>query len=366
MTKSFCSVSLVRSSDDKSAESWDEVTNDEATAPLRGRPKRQLYYQRFESAIEELARYGGLPKPYEAQGLWDDLWYLEAHHSTAIEGNTLVLREVEALLKEKRAVGAKELKDYLEVLGYGEAAKWVYEHATTSTGDDAVELITLSEVREIHHTAMVRVWDVAPHPEATPAESPGNFRQHEIAQFGGGMQPPTWPVIHSELTFWVDDVNGLRRDLTSGDIGLREVPERLAAIHREFERIHPFIDGNGRTGRLALNLILVRLGWPPSIILKNQRPRYLTALDRADKSDLGPLAELISRSVVDNLHRLIPNIAGPSRYVLLQALADPELSLVALKGAASRGRLAANLGSDGQWRSSRAEVEAYKASRYRR
>lgn len=334
--------------------------------PSRGRPTRQSYFARFEAAIEELARYGGLPKPYEAKGLWDDLWHLEAHHSTAIEGNTLVLREVQTLLDEGRAVGAKELKEYMEVLGYGDAAKWVYEQALQPTGDNDDQLITLNEVREIHYTAMRRVWDVAPHPDATDNESPGKFREHDIHPFGGGMQPPTFPLIHAELSAWVDDVNMFGTELQGGEIPLTAVPSRIAAIHREFERIHPFIDGNGRTGRLVLNLILVRLGWPPMIIFKVQRARYLSALDRADHGDVAPLAELISRSVVENLHRLIPNIAGPARYVPLQSLVNEEFSLVALKQAASRGRLEAVRGSDGQWRSSRAAVETYKSSLYRR
>ena len=75
------------------------MTNSTSGRPGRGRPSREVIYKRFATAIDELANYGGLPKPYEAKSLWDHLWHLEAHHSTAIEGNTLVLREVETLLE---------------------------------------------------------------------------------------------------------------------------------------------------------------------------------------------------------------------------------------------------------------------------
>ena len=68
-----------------------------------------------------------------------------------------------------------------------------------------------------------------------------------------------------------------------------------------FERIHPLLDGNGRTGRLLLNLILVRLGYPPAIIFKNERTKYLSAMRKADAGDLGPMGELIARSVTNNL-----------------------------------------------------------------
>ena len=72
---------------------------------------------------------GGLPSPLEAADIWKGIWYEEAHHSTAIEGNTLVLRQVEILLAEGRAVGDKQLREYMEVKGYADASEWVYTQA---------------------------------------------------------------------------------------------------------------------------------------------------------------------------------------------------------------------------------------------
>ena len=73
----------------------------------RGRPSRATVYARLEAALGELRdRLGGLPSPKESEAIWSDIWHLEAHHSTALEGNTLVLREVELLLERGKAVGA--------------------------------------------------------------------------------------------------------------------------------------------------------------------------------------------------------------------------------------------------------------------
>ena len=334
------------------------------TVPSRGRPSRAAIYRRFEDAISELSRYGGLPTPDESKKLWDDLWALEAHHSTAIEGNTLVLKQVEALLHEGKAVGAKELREYMEVLGYAEAADWVYKQAIAPEIWKHDQLITVTEIRQIHELAMNKVWSIAPHPDAYEEEKPGSFRLHEIQKFSGGMQPPIHTLVPSEISSWVDEANAIYTRMGSGILATHDVPEALAGLHRRFESIHPFIDGNGRTGRLVLNLLLIRMGWPPAVILKEQRKRYLGSLEKADNGDFGPLAEMIARRVIASMHHLIPNIAGPIKYVPLETLADSDLSYAALRQAASRGRLEAIQGSDGRYRSSRAAVTEYKKSRH--
>jgi cell filamentation protein, protein adenylyltransferase len=84
-----------------------------------------------------------------------------------------VLREVATLLEEGRAVGAKVRKDYMEVLGYSEAARSVYGQGIDPGDWTTGELITLTEVRTVHRVLMTKVWEVAPHPGATPQESPG-------------------------------------------------------------------------------------------------------------------------------------------------------------------------------------------------
>lgn len=141
----------------------------------------------------------------------------------------------------------------------------------------------------------------------------------------------------------------------------------LAALHGRFERIHPFLDGNSRAGRLLLNLVLVRLGYPPAIVYKRQRTDYLAGLRRTDHGDIGKLGRLIARAVLDNLYRFfVPAVAGPARLVSLAALADGRINVSALRTAAGRGRLQATRGADRQWQSTRNWVEDYLATRYRR
>jgi Fic family protein/DNA-directed RNA polymerase subunit RPC12/RpoP len=331
-----------------------------AQSDVVGRPSRHTLYRRLDSCLEELKRIGGLPSPLEAKGLWDHLWAAEAHHSTAIEGNTLVLKQVEALLLEGRPIGGKELAEYLDVKGYANAAEWVYSQALQPGGWGGGDLVTVTEVREIHRTALSLVWEVAPHPLAGPDESPGSFRRHAIQPFGSGMSPPPWTDVPAA----VGDLVARVKAIPSG--GNPRI-ELIADAHAAFERIHPFIDGNGRAGRLLLNLVLVRLGYPPAIIYKRDRRRYLSALRAADDGDPGALGEILARAVLDNYLRLVlPAIAGPHRLVPLSALVSEDVTLRALRNAASRGRLVAARGDDGLWRSTRKAVDGYLLSRYER
>jgi len=333
----------------------------------RGRPSRATVYARLDNAVAELRdRLGGLPSPKESEAIWSDIWHQEAHHSTALEGNTLVLREVQKLLDEGRAVGAKPLADYLDVKGYADAARWVYAQALEP--DARIDgLINLQELRRIHHLAMTPVWDVAPPEQAGDEEGPGNFRRHDIHPFPGGMTPASWVLVEALLADWLDGV-----DKTLGRIGNDKpsdepLPERLARLHNEFEQVHPFLDGNGRTGRLALNLVLVRLGYPPVIIFKQQRDAYLTAMRKADAGDYGPLGELVARAMLDNLNRfIVPSVAGTARLIPLAALADRDFTIAALRQAAQRGRLDAVQGGDGIWRTSRRAVATYKRTKHSR
>jgi Fic family protein len=142
-------------------------------------------------------------------------------------------------------------------------------------------------------------------------------------------------------------------------------PVAHAALHHAwFERIHPFVDGNGRVGRLLLNFLLIQHGYPPGVILATKRPQYLRALETADSGNIGPLTEVVARAVSDALSRLlIPKLAGQVKLVPLAALAaESRYSVAYLRQLAQSGRLRAV--QDGRlWLSSRAWLDDYVAAR---
>lgn len=325
----------------------------------RGRKSRAAIHERLEAHVEELrTRLGGLPLPEEAEEIWKEIWHQEAHHSTALEGNTLILKQVEELLQQNRAVGDKDLREYMEVTGYAKAAKWVYAEAHRVRDDATAPLLTVQEVRHVHHLVMSDVWAHAPHPNATESESPGNWRQHAIRPFPSGMQPPTFPLVAAGVDAWVKLANAIG----TGDL---PIAEQIAAAHAAFERLHPFIDGNGRTGRLLANLLLIRLGYPPAIIYKRQRAQYLMALSKADRGDTGPVGEILARAIHENLMRFVlPGVAGPVKLLPLEALAAKDLSALSLQAAARRGALKAQKGKSDEWLSSKKWVDEYVKNRW--
>ena len=327
----------------------------------RGRPSRAEVLRSLDRALEDLHDVGGLPLPAEADAIWEGIWYEEAHHSTAIEGNTLILKEVERLLRDGIAVGSKELAEYLEVEGYAKAAQWVYAQAVEQTGDwSAGEPINLTELRQIHRLVVEPAWLHSPPGDLHPREGPGSFRRHDIRPFTGGMTPPTFPDVPALVSDWLRDVN-------RGPLDDQHLMLFVADLHARFERIHPFRDGNGRVGRLATNLLLVRHGHPPAVIYKRDRtkiseraPAGRPARSRPARRDPRPGCSRTASTASCS-----PGSQVRRRLVPLRSLADSELSGNALAVAAKRSRLRAIRRTD-QWYSTRQWVEDYKARRYRR
>jgi fido (protein-threonine AMPylation protein) len=330
-----------------------------------GRPSRQDLLQSLDQARSDLQSIGGLPAPMVFQDIWAGIWTEETHHSTALEGNTLRQRQVRMLLEEGVVSGQSTLREVLEARAYGNAARWVYEQAHQPPGVYR-PLISEAIVREIHKLVVGPVWPEFPPEGLVRGEEPGAYRLKDHDRLRSGLYPLASSLVPSTLAEWVGDVNETLDWMAQIDTDVHLI-EDLARLHAAFERIHPFPDGNGRVGRLVLTHLLVRTGYPPAIIEKDERKSYLRALRRADEQDSGPLTELLARSVRKGIYRfLIPNLAGTLSVAPLAGLARKDgLSHGALVAAAQRGRLRAQK-VDGTWYSTAQWVSEYVASRYRR
>lgn len=228
--------------------------------------------------------------------------------------------------------------------GYARAADWVYRVAPD------YDHVPLDVVQQVHRLALELAWAVEP--PATD-DRPGNWRRTGVAVRGVVVSLPA--SVHGDLRAWSRSTK--RR-------GGRHPIAHAAQHHAWFERIQPFVDGNGRVSRLLLNFLLLQQGYPPAVILAEKRRQYLQALRTADGGNPNPLTEVVARSVSGALSRfLIPKLAGEAKLVPLTALAAQSgYSSDHLRQLAQGGRLRA-VREGRLWLSSKAWLAQYVATR---
>lgn len=173
------------------------------------------------------------------------------YNSNAIEGNTLTLRETDLVLRGL-TIDKKPLKDHLEVVGHKEAFEFVRELVQ----QDAP--LTESIIKQIHFLVL-----------ADKREDRGVYRRVPV-QIMGARNTPVQPYLIEPK---------MEQLLIAYQDNKENILTKLARFHIEFESIHPFIDGNGRTGRLLVNLELMKAGYPPIDIKFKDRRKYYDAFD---------------------------------------------------------------------------------------
>jgi hypothetical protein len=312
----------------------------------RGRPSLQEVLRNLDEEVDLLhTRLGGLPRAVEADHILREIWLDDVHNSTAIEGNTMTRAQVADLVERRQA--SASLVETLEVEGYARAADWVYRCAAD------YDRVPVAVVSEVHKIAVDLAWKVEP---PITRDSPGEWRKGPVRVRAVQVSVPA--AIAADLDAWSKS--------TAENDG--EHPVIRAAIHHAWlERIHPFIVGNGRVGRLILNFMLIQKGYPPAVILASQRPRYLQGLRAADNANPNALAEVIARAISGALSRfLIPKLAGEAKLVPLSALAaQAPYAPDYLRQLVLSGKLRAI--RDGHlWLSSRAWLDDYMLTRDKR
>ena len=229
------------------------------------------------------------------------------YNSNAIEGSTLTLRETQLILAHGVTIGGKSLREHLEVVNHKDAIGFVEDLARRSGRISAVD------IRQIHQLVLARIDD----------DNAGRYRQVAVRIAGARHIPPEpWdvPALMDDLVAWM--ASRAARQL--------HPIERASIAHHRFVAIHPFVDGNGRTGRLLLNLLLFRDSYPPAVIERTNRRQYYAVLAAADHDDLRGLTNLIARACERSL-RLYVEACKP--VSVAPAKADRWISLAqAAKG----------------------------------
>lgn len=173
------------------------------------------------------------------------------YNSNAIEGNTLTLRETDLVLRGL-TIDQKPLKDHMEAVSHKEAFDFVSELVKNNVP------ISESVIKQIHYLVL-----------ADKKDDRGVYRKIPVRIMGAKHEPVQPYLIEPRMKQLLQDFNESREHIIT----------KLARFHIEFESIHPFIDGNGRTGRLLVNLELMKVGFPPIDIKFSDRIAYYNAFD---------------------------------------------------------------------------------------
>ena len=240
------------------------------------------------------------------------------YNSNAIEGNTLTEDETILFLERGKTIGGKSLKEHLEATNHKKAILYLYKTINKN------ESINEELIFELHSIVMKDI---------LPEDQIGTYRKRSVIISGATKMPPVAPLLEREMEDLIYVINN----------NPEKIPpiEFCARIHYEFEAIHPFSDGNGRTGRLLLNLMLMRYKFAPIIIKMKERNSYLNALDDASKNKFDSLINLILKYEEEALDFFLEGLDPnhiPPKYLRLVKLAkltpySPEyLSLLMRQG----------------------------------
>ncbi|MCP1222952.1 Fic family protein [Sebaldella sp. S0638] len=209
---------------------------------------------KFLDIDKKLKKYSEIKLSKELlKDLREDLIIKWTYNSNAIEGNTIDMYQTKVLLEDGITIGGKTMKEHLEIINHAEAIKYIEEIVSKNI------FLSEYEIKNIHNLVTKGIENI----------DSGKYRDTQV-QIGGANFTPVPPYLvkgkMEELILWYKESN------------LHPI-EKSSILHGEFIKIHPFKDGNGRTARLLLNFELMKSGYPPIIINKEEREIYYKTLD---------------------------------------------------------------------------------------
>ena len=208
------------------------------------------------------------------RNLHEDLVVRWTYHSNAIEGNTLTLQETKVVL-EGITIGGRSLREHLEAINHREAIRFLETLVTEN------DILRETDIKSLHSLILRGIDDT----------NAGIYRNVNVRISGARHMPPDFlhvPELMHAFATWCQ-----------AEAAALHPVERAARVHSDFVKIHPFVDGNGRTSRLLMNLELLKSGFPPVVLPVERRLAYYEALDRAHvNEDFQPFVSLMTEQAV--------------------------------------------------------------------
>ncbi|HEY0031607.1 MAG TPA: Fic family protein [Bacteroidia bacterium] len=304
----------------------------------------EINFERIQMKKRELENKRPLPA-MALQRIKEDLYIEWSYNSNSIEGNTLNLNETRMVLQEGMTVKGKSLREHLEITNHHDAIEYVEGLAKKATR------ITEKDILAIHEIVMLKI----------EKEFAGRYRNGAVRIIGANFVPPNPLKVPAFMEEWLSFTE-------SNSLKLNDL-EMAAVLHHRFVWIHPFFDGNGRTIRLLMNLFLMQKGYPPAIILKNDRKKFYEALNQANKGSYQKLFLLVAQAIERSLDIYLMAYPGANYdYMPITAIIEEEqlpygqeyLSLLARQGKIDAFKEGRN------WYTSKKAVNDYLANRKRK
>lgn len=302
----------------------------------------QKILERIEEKKKLLDKSRPLPKS-ALEKLREQIIVEWTYNSNAIEGSSLTLRETKLVLEQGITVAGKPLREHLEATNHRDAILFLEKLVKNKK-------VKENDILKIHELISKNI----------EKEYAGKYRRGMVRILGAKKLPPNYlkiPKLMDEFYQWIN-----------------KNPEKLSIIelaslaHYKFVAIHPHYDGNGRTARLLMNLILMQNGYSSVVVLKNDRKRYYNALRKADDRDYKPFILLMAISIERSLDlylRAIKEEKGESLEPLSKLAKKTVYGQEYLSLLARQGKLAA--AKEGKkWYSSSKAIKDYKEKRERK
>lgn len=249
---------------------------------------------RIDSIKTVIDTHRPLP-PSILQRLQEQISLEWTYNSNAIEGNTLSLKETQLVIQEGITVKNKPLREHLEAINHQHAINFIEDLSAQKSK------ITERNIREIHSLVLKEI----------DTQYSGVYRDINVRITGSKHTPPDFYNLST-----------LMKNFSKSYLNTNNHPVVEAAqAHFKLVSTHPFVDGNGRTARLLMNLILIKNGYVPTIILKNDRLKYYKNLEKSHSGNLNDFIFFIGRSLERSL------------YLYLEAIPDIKTNFITLKEA---------------------------------